>query len=192
MIHDSTATVRASDGPNAVEALEGYRPYLLMIAASDLDPALKAKCGASDVVQETLLEAHRGWPAFRGRSPAEVKGWLRGILANNLRDIGRRFRQEKRRAEREVPIGLSHAAAIADDEMTPSTRASRNEEVLALVAAMGRLPEADRRVIELRNHEGLPFADVGRILGKSPDAARMQWFRAVERLSRDMARIDGD
>ncbi len=192
MAHNSESLIRASHDSITDHLLESYRPYLLMIAGRELDPVLKGKCGPSDVVQETLIEAHYGRTALRGGSSEEVKRWLRGILHNNLRDLGRRFRQQKRQAGREVPIGPEHAAGIADDELTPSTRASRNEEVLALVAAMERLPEADRRVIELRNHEHLPFADIGKILGKSADAARMHWFRAIDRLSRDMARNHGD
>jgi RNA polymerase sigma factor (sigma-70 family) len=65
------------------------------------------------------------------------------------------------------------------------------EQAETVDAALGRLPEDYRRVIELRNREDRPFAEVGAILGRSADAARMLWFRAVERLQRELVERDG-
>ncbi len=64
------------------------------------------------------------------------------------------------------------------------------EEADRVDAALARLPEDHRRVIELRNREGRPFGEIGDILGRSADAARMLWFRAVERLQRELAETD--
>src|SRR5258708_2866026 len=72
-------------------AFEACRAYLLLIANRELDPALKAKGGASDLVQETFLEAKRDFAAFRGKSDAEWRGWLRQMLVHNLANFTRRY-----------------------------------------------------------------------------------------------------
>ena len=50
------------------QVLEACRAYLLLIAREELDPALQAKGGASDLVQQTFLEAQRDFARFQGDS----------------------------------------------------------------------------------------------------------------------------
>jgi len=64
--------------------LEACRGYLLLVAEQDLDQDLRAKGGASDLVQQTFLEAHGAFGQFRGGSEDEVLAWLRHLLRNNL------------------------------------------------------------------------------------------------------------
>ena len=88
--------------------LEACRRYLLLVAERELDPALRPKGGASDLVQETFLEAQRDFAGFRGRSQPELRAWLRQILRNNLANFHRRFRDaDKRRLDREVSLDRS-------------------------------------------------------------------------------------
>src|SRR6516225_2042707 len=74
------------------QALEACRGYLLLIAQRELGPQLQAKGGASDLVQETLLEACRDFARFQGDSEAELLQWLRRLLLNNLADFTRLYR----------------------------------------------------------------------------------------------------
>jgi DNA-directed RNA polymerase specialized sigma24 family protein len=67
--------------------LEACRRYLLLIADRELDPALKAKGGASDLVQQTFLEAHRDFGRFHGDSEEQLLAWLRQPLRYNLADF---------------------------------------------------------------------------------------------------------
>src|SRR5580700_9060811 len=73
-------------------ALEACRRYLLAIASRELDPDLRAKGGASDLVQETFLEAQRDFARFQGSSPEELRAWLRQVLLHNVGAFTRRFR----------------------------------------------------------------------------------------------------
>src|SRR5205807_3039783 len=74
------------------QVLEACRGYLLTIAQQELDPGLRAKGGASDLVQDTFLKAQLHFGGFQGTSEAELKGWLRTMILNNVVDFQRRYR----------------------------------------------------------------------------------------------------
>ena len=87
------------------ELLKACRAYLLLVAHQEIAPALMAKAGPSDLVQETFLEARRDFGEFRGLTEAEFLGWLRKILLNNLANFRRRYRRTgKREVTREIAI----------------------------------------------------------------------------------------
>src|SRR5258708_21186979 len=75
------------------KALEACRGYLLMIAQGELDPHLQPKGGASDLVQETLVDAVRDFARFRGTREEELRAWLRQLLLNNLVDFTRQYHE---------------------------------------------------------------------------------------------------
>src|SRR5262245_32280374 len=73
-------------------ALEACRGYWLLFAQRELGPDLQAKGGASDLVQETMLDAFRAFGRFRGATEAEWLQWLRRLLLNTLADFARQYR----------------------------------------------------------------------------------------------------
>src|SRR4051794_18411067 len=87
--------------------LERYREYLRLLARLQMGPRLQAKLDPSDLVQDTLLKAHQALDQFRGRTEAEVAGWLRQILANTLREAVRRYGAAFRDVGRERPLEAS-------------------------------------------------------------------------------------
>jgi RNA polymerase sigma-70 factor (ECF subfamily) len=93
-----------STGTDADRGLERFRSYLLLLARGRLDSLAQAKVGASDVVQQTLLEAHRDRAQWRGRTAGEQAAWLRQILARNLANVVRDLRRDKRDVAREQSL----------------------------------------------------------------------------------------
>jgi RNA polymerase sigma-70 factor (ECF subfamily) len=171
------------------QALEAYRGYLLVIAQEQLDPDLRAKGGASDLVQETFLKAHQHFASFHGDSESELLAWLRRMLLNNLTDFRRFYRNsDKRQVEREVVLGGDSSACggdLAAQELSPSGLAMQNERGSQLERALARLPEDQRQVLLLRHQQELSWDEVGRLMNRSADAARKLWARAVERLQHE-------
>jgi RNA polymerase sigma-70 factor (ECF subfamily) len=174
------------------QVLETFRAYLHLVADREMDPDLKAKGGASDLVQETFLEAQRDFAQFHGTSVEELRAWLRRLLLNNVANFTRQYRQRaKRLVEREVPLeagGSSHerGAGLAADISSPSGQAVAREQAEALAQAMDRLPPDYRQVLALRHEQQLTFEEIGQQMQRTANAARMLWLRAVERLQKEM------
>jgi RNA polymerase sigma-70 factor (ECF subfamily) len=183
---------RKGDGAARDRLFGACRSFVAVATRFHLQRRLQAKVDTSDIVQQSLLEAHRGFEGFTGRTPAEWLAWLKRIAAHNAYDAAKRYRgTAKRDAGREVPLNLSddasrgwHAAAI-DPGSSPSQRAVRWEQELLLTAALEALPDDHREVVMLRNIERLPFEEVARRMDRSAGACRMLWMRAIAGL-RDM------
>jgi RNA polymerase sigma-70 factor, ECF subfamily len=176
--------------------LDGCRGYLLRIARDELASRFQAKGGASDIVQETFLEAKRDFPRFTGDSEPELLAWLRRRLHYRVAKFIRSHRETAKRASgREVPLdvgGSSTAmgAVPAADQLSPSDLFLAGERDHLLEQAMERLPEDYRRVIQLRYREGLLFEEIAKALKRTPNSARKLWARAIERLKRDLGEED--
>jgi RNA polymerase sigma-70 factor, ECF subfamily len=165
--------------------LELCRPYLLLVANEQLRDNLQAKVGASDLVQETCLRAHAHFERFHGSTEGELLAWLRRILTNHLANVARHFKACGR--DREVPLNdgdssLPPGDRVADDGPSPSSFAMAREADEDLRRALEKLPDDYRRAVRLRQWENLPFDEIGRRMGRSAEAARQLWRRAVERL----------
>jgi RNA polymerase sigma-70 factor (ECF subfamily) len=183
-------TAARAGSPDALgQLLEPFRRYLLAAAAAELDPDLQAKAGASDLVQESLYEGQRDFAGFRGQRPEELLAWLRQILLHNLANLRRHYRHaEMRQVGREVPLpnDVDPDFRLPDNSSTPSRHAVRAEERERLQAALARLPEHYRSVVEWRHRDGLPFADIATRLGRPPEAVRQLWWRALRRLKLEL------
>jgi len=157
----------------ALEALlVRYQPHLYRFGLR--------MCGnvqdAGDVAQESLLSMARSVRTFRGES--SVSSWLY--------TIARRFCLKKRRRSKFAPgreesldtPGPTAAQQLADPGPSPEQEASNRELATALTRAIDALDPAQREVLVLRDVEGLPAAEVARILGISVDAVKSRLHRA--------------
>jgi RNA polymerase sigma-70 factor (ECF subfamily) len=178
--------------------LEGYREYLRLLVRLQFGSFLRAKLDASDIVQQVMLQAHENRAQFRGVSETEWLAWLRAILANTLAATARRFDTQSREATRErsleAELDLSSARLehlLAADQTSPSERVVRVEEVLRLAGALARLPEDQRRVVELHHLRGLTVADVAAQVDRTRPAVVGLLFRGLKRL-RELLRDQGN
>jgi RNA polymerase sigma-70 factor (ECF subfamily) len=156
-------------------SLDRFRAYLRLLARMHLDPRLRGKLDASDVVQQTLLQACQGLTGFRGTTEAELAAWLRQILARNLahavRDLGRDKRDVSRERSLEQALGQSsHRLGmwLAADQSSPSESAQRKEQAVRLAEALETLPEAQREALVLHYWQDWTLPEIGRHLGRTP------------------------
>ncbi|MEZ6056759.1 MAG: sigma-70 family RNA polymerase sigma factor [Planctomycetaceae bacterium] len=167
------------------------RNYVEVLARAQVESWMQAKVDASDLVQQTLMEAHRGFDDFAGHSEGEWLAWLRQILTHNTQDVIRRYRRAgKRQVHREQSLdvhstGLSGSFRIDPQDVqseTPSQLLAQKEREIELADAIAQLTPDHQEVIILRNLQRLPFDEVATIMKRTRPATQMLWMRAVKRL----------
>lgn len=181
---------RRGVGPALGQLLERYRNYLKLLARLQIDQRLQGKADASDLVQETFLEAHRDFRQFRGTTEQALVAWLRQVLVSNLANLSRRYYGTGRRdvrLERALQKDVENSSRIMDHGLiaphsSPSAQAAHREQAVLLADALGLLPEDYREVLILRHLEGMTFPDVSRKMNRSVDSVKKLWARGLARL----------
>jgi RNA polymerase sigma-70 factor (ECF subfamily) len=171
------------------EFLERHRAYLNLLACAHLRGRQAGKLEASDIVQQTLLDAHAKRDHFRGLTEAELAGWLRQILKNNLLGAVRDQRRDKRDVRREQPLGglIDQSFSRTDQwlqavQSSPSQRAVQQEDLLRLSEAMTALPEAQQEAILLHHLQGLKLAEVASAMNRTEGSVAGLLFRGLAKL----------
>ncbi len=191
------AEAKEGDSDALGRLLETYQNYLKLLARTQLDEKVRGRVSPSDVVQETMLEAHCDFPKFRGHSDGEFFAWLRKILVNNLaRAVEQHVMAAKRDVRREVSRIRINASLdrsttrletmLADHHRSAESDATVQEQLVQLANALSQLSPDHRDVVVMRHLEGIPFAKIGQQMNRSSGATRMLWLRAIEQLRRLM------
>ncbi len=166
---------------------EECRNYLLLIANRSLGESIQAKIGASDLVQETFLQAHQIFDRFDGSSQKELLAWLVHILEFKRAQTVRRYvKTEMRNVSRELPIEIVEASLVHDNRrltgQSPDSAVGQSEKLERFKAALERLPANYRVAIELRGLREKSFSELANEMHRSEGAVRKIWIRAVQRL----------
>jgi RNA polymerase sigma-70 factor, ECF subfamily len=187
MFEEGVSVENQADPPEL--PLERFRLYLLLLARMQVGDRRGARLDASDIVQQTLLEAHRKRAQYRGGTDAELAGWLRRLLACELADARRGLRRAKRdvRQERAIEEMLAEVssrleAGFAAQSSSPSQRADRNEQAIRLAEALVQLPEDQRRAVEMKHLQGCSVADIARQMDRTETAVGGLLRRGMTRL----------
>ena len=151
------------------------------------------KMDPSDILQQTFLEAYRGFPQFAGQDLRELVAWLRSILDHKIAGAIRDHTLlQKRDVSREQSMDDSHGggAPLKQDLdanlTTPSQKAIRGEEAERLSQALMVLPAEQREAVRLRHLEGWALADIARHLGRTQAATAGLIKRGMQALRRRM------
>ena len=170
-----------------------YEPYLRMLARTQMRKAYQAKVGASDMVQQAMLQACQGLDGFRGSTEAEFRAWLRQILARHLCHLDRDLHRDKRDIRREQSIEQQLAKSsmkleglLAGEGPSPSQNVSFGENVVLLADAIERLPESQREAVRLHYLQGMKLSEVAHKLDKSSGAIAGLLHRGMKTLRQQL------
>jgi RNA polymerase sigma-70 factor (ECF subfamily) len=150
------AQAAAGGATSREQLLAIYRPYLRLVADRRVPRIVQQRIDASDIVQQTLVDAVRGLPDFRGQSEPEFTAWMMRLLERNLLMTIRNNKLAKRdvRLEQNWTDGSGSALLIwqslADDGSSPASSVFRGEGALHLAVALEKLPTDQRTAVELR------------------------------------------
>jgi RNA polymerase sigma-70 factor (ECF subfamily) len=179
--------------------IERFRSYLLLLARMKLDRNLRGKLDESDIVQQTMLEAHQAIESFRGDDSSAQAAWLRQILARNIANAVRDLTRAKRDVRKEVALNteLDASAAqldgwLAAEQSSPSQKMQRQERSLQLAEALAKLPEAQRDAIVLRHFQELSLVQIAEQLGCTTGAVTGLLHRGLKNLRKSLLTRGGE
>ena len=165
---------------------------LLRVIQLRLDPRLRGRVDAADVLQEAWIEARDRLADYAASvRPMPLLLWLRFLAGQQLLIVHRRHFTPGCDPRRERPIECGGApeassAALAwelvGDDTRPSEAAARRERQQGIQVVLERLDPVDREVLALRHFEQLSNAECARVLGLTESGASRRYLRALERL----------
>jgi RNA polymerase sigma-70 factor (ECF subfamily) len=191
-IEELITRAAAGDDSACQQLLVLHRDRLCRMVAAHIDGRLAARIDASDVVQETLVEAARKLSEYLQHRPIAFYPWLRRIAWEHLLKAHERHVTARRRSvvrEQHQSPALTDASvmALADRLVAPGTSPSNRllrEELRDRVrAALSQLSAKDREVLVLRYLEQLSFGEIAEVLAIDEGAVKMRHTRALVRLS---------
>lgn len=160
-------------------AIEACRDYLRLVVRRGRLSHGAGIQATSDLIQAAFVDGWRQFSRFRGRTPGQFRAWLRAILVHASLNARRRPFMPHIGSGRRA--GAAHATGATPGRATQDG-ASRE----ALDAALAGLPDRQRLIIHLRLWDRLSFAEIGRRMDLSEDAARMAYGRALAKLRGSM------
>ncbi len=185
----------AAGDEGAFRTLYGrYESTLRRFAEQRLPQGLRRRLSVADVLQEAHLAAYESRQRFEDQGPQSFRNWLLKIVELEVRDAIRHHAGTQRRAKgREVTrTSRPDTHAFAGDQASPSQVAVGHEMSDLARRALGTLSEPDREVLRLVREEHLTLAEVGRRTGRSREAAKKTYGRAMARFTKEFERLWGE
>ena len=172
------------------EIISRLQGYLLLIANGEMRENVQAKFGASDIVQNSLLEAHAGIDRFKGSTEAEMRAWLKQIVIHNLADEGRRYISTQARSVNRERSLETLATPLGTENSGIGKAIELASDKLKLAEAVSALSARQQRVVEGRHRYGYSFKEIATQIGVAEVTARKIWARALEQLKACCAQND--
>jgi RNA polymerase sigma-70 factor (ECF subfamily) len=204
---NASLLARAGGGDGAAwgALLALHQDRLQTVAAFRLDPRLRGRVDAADVVQEAFIAATAHRAEFFQQSAQPLFLWLRWMVGNTLLELHRHhLGAQMRDPRREMTVARSgngegdgdttRAALVAQltgGATGPATAAGRAEIRARVSEALGRMDETDREVLALRHFEQLTSGEAAQVLGIQERAAAKRYTRALERLRAILSQMPG-
>jgi RNA polymerase sigma-70 factor, ECF subfamily len=193
--------LRGGDRGALATLFDQYRDRLRRMVELRIDPRLRVRLDASDVLQEAFLDVARDLDAYLADPKLPPLLWLRLHVGRRLTTLHRHHLGTRMRdAGLEVSLyrdALPEASSAALASMllgrhtSPTQAALRAERLLRVQDALNSLDAIDREVLALRHFEQLGRAEAAQVLGISQNAGAKRYFRALKRLKDVLATMPG-
>ena len=144
--------------------------------------SLRARLESRDILQATFLKSFQHLDDFAGQNGRSLLGWMMRIAEHEIRDRADFHYRQQRDAKQEENLS-GQVDVLAARSRSALSRLILDERAERVEAALGSLTDAHRQVILLRTYEELSFPEIAKVLGKSEDASRMQYARAMTALT---------
>ena len=173
-----------------------YEGSLRALLEKRLNNSSRRYTSSNDILHDAYVSAYRGVTSCKFSGPAQFYRWLETIVIRKLMDHQQKIAK--------LPKGESHLRIrLADGEKsfvnlskmvvskdeTPSQQLAYKDMAAAILSSLARLPEDQRRVIQMRFLEHKPVAEVANKLGKSDAAIHGLCQRALKNLSKSLVSI---
>ena len=194
---------RAEDGDGAAwgALLTAEQDRLVRMVAFRMDPRLRGRIDAADVVQEAFVAASANREIYFRERTVPLFLWLRGVVTNKLLELhrhhlGTHMRDAKRELSLEAQCRWDATTSALCMHLTghltsPSRVAVRDEIKMRLAEALDAMDSTDREVLAMRHFEQLTNAEAAQVLGIQERAAAKRYLRALERLRNILSELPG-
>jgi RNA polymerase sigma-70 factor, ECF subfamily len=195
------ARAAAGDGAAWGQLLMVHQQRLERMIAFRMDPRLRGRIDAADIVQDAFAEAAEHQAEYLRVPTAPLFLWLRGVVSNKLLEVhrhhlGTRMRDVKREQPLEARMNPDETSAALCAHLTghltrASVVAARGEVRVRLAEALDAMDPVDREVLALRHFEQLSNAEAALVLGIQERAAAKRYLRALQRLREILMEMPG-
>jgi RNA polymerase sigma-70 factor (ECF subfamily) len=152
--------------------LDRLRPRLVLWCAARMSPELRSHLDPEDAAQEILTAVFKDFRTYRGPADKPFFKWFFVLADHKLKDVVDYYGAKKR--QKIEPMSFS--------QTSPSQAAANVEMVTRLHQAISRLPDDHRLVVQLFKLESREIGDVAEIMGRSENAVRILYCRALKAL----------
>jgi RNA polymerase sigma-70 factor, ECF subfamily len=195
--------VRAAVGDGAAwgALLTTHEERLIRMVTFRMDPRLRGRIDAADIVQDAFVEASAHREDYFRAPTVPLFVWLRGVVSNKLLELhrhhlGTQMRDAKRDQSLEAAPKWDDTTAalcayLIGHLTSPSVAAVRIEVRNRLTEALEKMETTDREVLTLRHFEQLSNAEAAQVVGIQERAAAKRYLRALERLKTILSELPG-
>lgn len=198
---DLIERLRSGDRKALAELFDRYRARLRRMVDLRMDPRLRTRLDASDVLQEAYLDVAKDLPPYLADPKLPPLLWLRLHVGRRLITLHRHHLGAKMRdAGMEISLyrgalpeasSAALASMLLGKQTSPTQAAQRAERMLRVQEALNSLEPIDREVLALRHFEQLSRAETAQVLGIAQEAGAKRYFRALKRLKDVLATMPG-
>jgi RNA polymerase sigma factor (sigma-70 family) len=174
------ARVRAGDQDAAARLVFEYESQIRRVIRIRMSPTLRRQLDSIDICQSVMGEffVRSALGQFELQSPAQLARLLATIARNKLLNEVARQRTKKRSAHHEEVAAEQNVI----DDATPSRIVAARD---LLEAARDRFSCEERQIAD-RRVDGKSWAEIAAEFGESPDALRIRYSRAVQRVMKSL------